>query len=287
MSLALPLFLVSALVPSSTARQAALHAVAELMDAGLKRDVARLEKLYPQSYFHTNADGSVMRRSEVLALYRRPLEYPPDSQVRDDDLVEFAGRDTAVVSSRVSIKGHVGESAWERLYRITWTLARLHGRWRVVNSHASLFPAEGPAAAGGSTVVGRVSGVFSALSVADVAAASRWYQDILGFRLLASGEAPDGTARGVVLEGDGNILELVQRREARPRGLLAPSATDDAEVHGIFKLGMVVGDLDRLYAELQKRAVAVEFGIVKAKDVPMRTFAVRDAERNMIQFFGK
>src|SRR5262249_24966259 len=39
-------------------------------EAGLKRDVATLERLYSEDYFHTNPDGSIMRRPQVLASYK-------------------------------------------------------------------------------------------------------------------------------------------------------------------------------------------------------------------------
>ena len=50
---------------------------------------------------------------------------------------------------------------------------------------------------------------------------------------------------------------------------------------------MIVDDLDRLYSGLKQRNVAIAYDLMPAKDVPMRSFAVRDPEGNLLQFFGK
>jgi ketosteroid isomerase-like protein len=121
--------------------EAVRAALEELDQAGLHRDVARLESLYPEGYFHTNADGSSMDRAAVLASYRAPAPgHRPETKVRDEEIVRFFGQDTAVVSSRVVLKGQDEGRLWERRFRVTWTFVRRQGRWRVVNSHASLLP---------------------------------------------------------------------------------------------------------------------------------------------------
>ncbi len=117
--------------------QAVVAAVAKLMDAGLTRDVARLAQLYDKDYFHTNPDGTVWRLPAVLASYRTPPAVPVESQSREDDVVLLIGGSTAVVNSRVILRGHVDGKSWERVYRTTWILTRRSGAWRVINSHAS------------------------------------------------------------------------------------------------------------------------------------------------------
>lgn len=137
------------------------------------------------------------------------------------------------------------------------------------------------------TITGRSSGAFFALSVNDVETVSRWYQEKLGFRVLSQGEAPNKIAKGVILEGDGTIIELIQHREAKPFSAVAPEAKGAYQVHGIFKIGMVVEDIDVVYREIKKRGVPIAYDLVRTKDVPMRSFSIRDVEGNMIQFFGK
>jgi catechol-2,3-dioxygenase len=143
---------------------------------------------------------------------------------------------------------------------------------------ANASPAQGSGA-----VTGKVKAAFFALSAVDVAALSRWYQEKLGFRVLLQSEFPDKKGKLAILEGDGTIIELVQTSEAKPRSVAEPY-----HLHGIFKVGMVVADLDGVYRELKKRNVPLVHDMMKAtKEVPLRSFIVHDGEANLVQFFGK
>jgi catechol 2,3-dioxygenase-like lactoylglutathione lyase family enzyme len=132
-----------------------------------------------------------------------------------------------------------------------------------------------------------VDGAFFALSVANVDEVSRWYQENLGLRVISKGEAPNKIARFAILEGNGVLIEIIQHSKAQTRKSAAPTVTDAVQIHGIFKLGLLVGDIDAVYTGLKKRQVAVAYDLMRAKDVPMRSFAVRDPEGNLVQFFGK
>jgi catechol-2,3-dioxygenase len=129
-------------------------------------------------------------------------------------------------------------------------------------------------------------GTFFALSVGDVAAMSRWYQDTLGLRVRVSGEAPNKIAKFAILEGSSALVELIQHSKASDRAVVAPSATEAHMIHGVFKVGMIVGDLDALYARIKQRGIAVAYELMPAKDLPLRSFTIRDPEGNLVQFFG-
>ena len=58
-------------------------------------------------------------------------------------------------------------------------------------------------------------------------------------------------------------------------------------MHGIFKSGIVVDDLDATFKELNARKVEIAFPIFADSALAIRTFAVRDNSDNMLQFFGK
>jgi catechol 2,3-dioxygenase-like lactoylglutathione lyase family enzyme len=133
----------------------------------------------------------------------------------------------------------------------------------------------------------RRRGSFFAISVADVAAMSSWYQDKLTMRVVTAGEAPNKIAKFAILEGNGVLLELIQHAKADDRKVLAPAATEAHLIHGIFKAGMIVDDLDGLYASLKQRGAIIAYDLMPAKDVPMRSFIVRDPEGNLVQFFGE
>jgi catechol 2,3-dioxygenase-like lactoylglutathione lyase family enzyme len=140
---------------------------------------------------------------------------------------------------------------------------------------------------GGSDALGKTRGAFIALSVADVATMSAWYQEKLGLKVLKDGEAPNKIAKFALLMGDGIIVELIQHTKAQSRAAAAPSIADSYQLHGIFKAGLIVADLDSLYTGLKQKGATIAYDIMPAKDVPMRSFTVRDPEGNMVQFFGK
>jgi hypothetical protein len=139
----------------------------------------------------------------------------------------------------------------------------------------------------GKTPTGKPSGIFIALSVADVDSLSKWYQEKLGFTVLKSGEAPNKIAKFALLQNEAGVIELIQHREAKTLAEAAPSIKAAFQLHGIFKVGMVVENLDQLYASMKERQVQIAYDIMAAKDVPMRSFTIRDGEGNMLQFFGK
>src|SRR5919199_2913193 len=117
------------------------------------------------------------------------------------------------------------------------------------------------------TIIAQSTGAFFALSVADINIVSRWYQEKLGFKVLSQGEAPNKIAKFAILEGDGNLIELIQHREAKPLSVVAPEIKSAYQVHGIFKIGMVVKNLDGVYQELKKRGVSIAYDLMPAKDV--------------------
>jgi len=109
-----------------------VHEVFErLNDAGLRRDVAALEQIYAGDYFHTNPDGSIMRRADVMASYRKPATA---RATHDDDIWQIHG-DTAVVNTRLTTKSAGGEGR----FRVTYVFERRGGRWQATNSHATMI----------------------------------------------------------------------------------------------------------------------------------------------------
>jgi ketosteroid isomerase-like protein len=108
-----------------------------LTEAGLKRDVAALDRLYSDDYFHTNSDGSIMTKSQVLASYTSPPSTVIESDRHDEDKVWIRGN-VAYVNTRVTIKGRMSNQPYARQWRVTYLFEKTKGRWRAVTSHASL-----------------------------------------------------------------------------------------------------------------------------------------------------
>ena len=111
--------------------------IAELADAGVRRDAAAIDRIYADGYFHTNADGSVMTKEQVLASYRAPAQAAFESNEHAEDRVELYG-DAAVVGGTVTLKGRMNDQPFVRRWRVTYVLVRRAGRWQIVASHASV-----------------------------------------------------------------------------------------------------------------------------------------------------
>ena len=111
-----------------------------LIDAGLKRDVAAIDRLYAEDFTHVNPNGSVMSKSEVLAIYKAPA--PPgkiESSTHNVEKIKIFG-DTAIVTDRAIIKGiGTNQKPFDNSYRLTYVFRKTGHRWLIVASHASLI----------------------------------------------------------------------------------------------------------------------------------------------------
>lgn len=109
-----------------------------LTEAGLKRDAATLDRLYSDDYFHTNPDGSIMTKAQVLDSYRAAPKSVIESNQHDEDKVWLHG-DVAFINTRMTIKGRVNQGPYVQHYRVTYIFEKMKSGWRAVNSHASLI----------------------------------------------------------------------------------------------------------------------------------------------------
>jgi catechol 2,3-dioxygenase-like lactoylglutathione lyase family enzyme len=102
-------------------------------------------------------------------------------------------------------------------------------------------------------------GAFVALSVADLDPMVAWYRDTLGFRVLKAGTAPNKPIRFALLEQGSALVELLQLSDSRPFAAAAPGVAQSHLVHGFFKSGFVVADIDRVYQQLRARGVTLAY----------------------------
>lgn len=129
-------------------------------------------------------------------------------------------------------------------------------------------------------------GGFVALSVPNAEATAQWYEQKLGMRVTSRPAAgPD--FRVVVLEGRGWMIELLQRSDGRPLSAVAPQITSRDQIHGIFKVGVLVENFDRTLAFLQSRGVPIAFGPYPAQGNQKANVIIRDLDGNLIQFIAR
>jgi catechol 2,3-dioxygenase-like lactoylglutathione lyase family enzyme len=129
-------------------------------------------------------------------------------------------------------------------------------------------------------------GSFFALSVPDVAASSRWYQEKLGLNVVMA-PAKSGEVSAVILEGGGLLVELIQHDAAQPLGSAAPGARGPQYVHGYFKAGLMVDDFDRSVVALRTRGVDIAYGPYPKTATQRASVVIRDNAGNLIQFLGR
>jgi catechol 2,3-dioxygenase-like lactoylglutathione lyase family enzyme len=122
-----------------------------------------------------------------------------------------------------------------------------------------------------------VTGAFFAVSVPVMASSVQWYSEKLGLSVVLQGA---GTPEVTVLEGGGLIVELIHDPGAAPR-VGRPDL-----VHGPFKVGFVVQDLDSTLAELRARGAEVAFGPYPPSGQQRANVIIRDNAGNLIQIFG-
>ena len=131
------------------------------------------------------------------------------------------------------------------------------------------------------------SGAFLALSVADLDRLVPWYRDTLGFRVHSSGLAPNGKIRFALLQQDNVLIEMLQLPDAKALKTALPGATGPHEIHGFFKAGFVVPDIDAVYRRVNAMKLTLAYRLGKPPGGPYRSFGLRDPEGNLLQFFGR
>ncbi len=137
------------------------------------------------------------------------------------------------------------------------------------------------------SLLGASPGAFLAISVANLDTMVSWYRDCLGFSVYYSGTIPESGIRAALLQHGNALVELLQIPKAKPRTEVAPSTTDASHIHGFFKSGFVVQDIDAAYRRAQTIPNLLAYKLAKPGNGPYRTFGVRDPEGNLVQFFGR
>jgi catechol 2,3-dioxygenase-like lactoylglutathione lyase family enzyme len=138
-----------------------------------------------------------------------------------------------------------------------------------------------------ATTLGQAAPVgrqFIGLSVPDAPAAASWYQKAFGVSVLHEIKDPDGQAHVFILGSDTLLIELLQHRDAKPPDAAAHESK--YLVHGVFKVGFYVADLDKAVVHL--RGLGAEFvtNIVDNREQRLRFVLVRDLNGNVIQLLG-
>jgi catechol 2,3-dioxygenase-like lactoylglutathione lyase family enzyme len=118
-------------------------------------------------------------------------------------------------------------------------------------------------------------------SVLDIDRATRWYQQVLGFKLVDQGTRNNGAFRFAELRIPGFGIGLVQigSQEALPPGKSTPAP---AWLHVVF----AVADPSKLFQELHRRGADV-FQRAGVRQDPITSFLMHDSEGNEIEIVAR
>ena len=125
--------------------------------------------------------------------------------------------------------------------------------------------------------------LFFALSVADLEASVRWYSET--FDLAATRLPGNDAVKVALLQGQGLLVELVEHSAAFDLAARVPEAKGRYLVHGPFKVGFFVRDLDATIARLKGRGATFKGSVYTDEVVRARSILVLDRDGNVIQLF--
>lgn len=135
--------------------------------------------------------------------------------------------------------------------------------------------------------IGLVGPQFIALSVKELEPMARWYTTTFDLTLLKDLPAPDGATHTQILSSSELLVELSHHRQARSLQEYAGAPTRGFLVHGFFKAGLFVKDLDRAIEGLKARGVTTLGSPQGDPPTGLRWVLFRDPGGNVLQLFEK
>lgn len=125
---------------------------------------------------------------------------------------------------------------------------------------------------------------FVGISVADLAKSDAWYRNVFGMKQVFETKFDGGAVS--VLETDWLMIELLHQDAAKSLEQVSPD-TPNYLVHGVFKLGLFVPDLDARLAALAKHDIKPASQIYVDKVNKTRNVFIRDPDGNRWQLFER
>ena len=139
-----------------------------------------------------------------------------------------------------------------------------------------------------SSIVADAHPYWVGLSVPDAEASASWYQEKLHFTIKKKLVVPEYQLKIVFLELNEYTIELVESKTATSFDTVRkriPEIKDRDNLHGLFKIGFLVGNVDGLAAELKRGGTTLVSEPSDDRAFGVRQFLVEDNAGNMLQFF--
>jgi ketosteroid isomerase-like protein len=118
---------------NSTSEQEIRQMIEKYRTAILQRDIATLEKIWADDYVFVNAAGDVLTKTERLANVKSGAT-ALDSINEEENVTVRVYQNSAVVTSRVTLKGQYSGQPISGEYRSTLVWVKSPGGWRLVSN---------------------------------------------------------------------------------------------------------------------------------------------------------
>ncbi|HVT39310.1 MAG TPA: VOC family protein [Gemmatimonadaceae bacterium] len=128
---------------------------------------------------------------------------------------------------------------------------------------------------------------FLAVSVRDLDASTRWYTTVFGINDARDLPRVDSTVRTRMLSSPDVVIELSAHSRSRSLRDIAGAATPSYLVHGFFKAGVFVPNLDSTVTALRARQIQPSGTIQADNATGMRWAILRDPDGNYVQLLAR
>jgi ketosteroid isomerase-like protein len=118
---------------NSTSEQEVKQMIEKYRSAILRRDVATLEEIWADDYVFVNAAGDVLTKTDRLANIKSGAT-TLDSIKEEEHVSVRVYQNSAVVTSRVTLKGQYSGQPISGQYRSTLVLVKGSGGWQLVSN---------------------------------------------------------------------------------------------------------------------------------------------------------
>lgn len=126
-----------------------------------------------------------------------------------------------------------------------------------------------------------VDRTFVAFVVNDRDSSITWYREMLKMELLDSTSIPENQLRMANLVNPDFHVELIEI------GNSLKIENTGQLVQGIFKVGRVISNFDKVHNDLKSNGANFRSEIFFDEKTKLRSFIILDPDGNRIQFFGK
>jgi ketosteroid isomerase-like protein len=124
---------------NSKSEQEVRQAIEKYRAALLQRDVPTLEKIWADDYIFVNASGEVLTKAERLANVKSGAT-TLDSIKEEENITVRVYQNSAVATSRVTLKGHYSGQPLSGQYRSTHVWVKGSGGWQLVSNQLTALP---------------------------------------------------------------------------------------------------------------------------------------------------